>query len=147
MTNHVLYLGLGSNLGNKKSLLQQALSLLEERLGKVVRVSDFLETEPWGFQSSNTFLNACCCVHTTHTARECLEETQRIERELGRTIKSEQGVYHDRTIDIDLLLYDRLCIDEPDLVLPHPLMRERDFVMVPLRQILQEDLLDLVNIN
>lgn len=147
MTNHILYLGLGSNLGNKKSLLQQALSLLEERLGKVVRVSDFIETEPWGFDSPNTFLNACCCVHTTCAPRECLEVTKRIERELGRTVKSERGVYHDRTIDIDLLLYDCLHIEEPDLVLPHPQMLKRDFVMVPLRQILQHETSDLININ
>lgn len=147
MTNHELYLSLGSNLGNKKSLLQQALRLLEERLGKVVRVSDFIETEPWGFVSPNTFLNACCCVHTSLSPRACLEETRRIERELGRTQKSEQGQYHDRTIDIDLLLYDSLRINEPDLVIPHPHMQKRDFVMVPLRQIMPVEGSDLVNVN
>lgn len=136
MTNHILYLGLGSNLGNKESLLQQALALLEERLGKVVRVSDFIETEPWGFDSIHTFLNACCCVHTAHTPQECLEITKQIEQQLGRTMKSENGVYHDRTIDIDLLLYDDLTINEENLVIPHPHMHERTFVMVPLRQIL-----------
>lgn len=136
MTKHTLYLALGSNLGNKESLLRQAIRLLEERLGLVLRVSDFIETQPWGFISQHAFLNACCCVQTMLSPRQCLEVTQQIERELGREHKSENGVYHDRTIDIDMLLYDDLTLNDPDLVLPHPHMQERDFVMIPLRQIM-----------
>ena len=134
---HKLYISLGSNLGNKKEKLRRAIELINERIGSVLRTSSFIETEPWGFQSENTFLNAACLVETKLTPRQCLRETQKIERLLGRTRKSKDGVYHDRPIDIDLLLYDDLQINEGDLILPHPHMQERDFVMIPLREIME----------
>lgn len=137
---HNLYLSLGSNLGDRHALIRQALDMIDERIGSVYRVSSMMETEPWGFESEHPFINCACLVHTMMSARRCLEETKQIERELGRTQKStasDGGVtYHDRTIDIDMLMYDDLCINEPDLVLPHPHMHERDFVMLPLREIL-----------
>ena len=132
---HKLYIGLGSNLGNKEETLHRALELINKNIGSVLRVSSFMESEPWGFQSENTFLNAACLVETTLTPLQCLRETQKIERLLGRTKKSKNGIYHDRPIDLDLLLYDDLKINTPKLVLPHPLMQERDFVMIPLREI------------
>ena len=132
---HKLYIGLGSNLGNKEEMLHRALELINKNIGSVLRVSSFMETEPWGFDSENTFLNAACLVETTLTPLQCLRETQKIERLLGRTKKSKNGIYHDRPIDLDLLLYDDLKINTPKLVLPHPLMQERDFVMIPLREI------------
>ena len=134
---HKLYISLGSNLGNKEEKLRRAIELINERIGSVLRTSSFIETEPWGFQSENTFLNAACLVETQLTPRQCLRETQKIERLLGRTRKSKDGVYHDRPIDIDLLLYDDLQINEGDLILPHPHMQERDFVMIPLREIME----------
>lgn len=134
---HKLYIGLGSNLGNKEDLLHRALELISQRIGSVVRTSSFLETEPWGFQSENTFLNSVCLVETRLTPLQCLKETQKIERLLGRTKKSKNGVYHDRPIDLDLLLYDDLEINTPELVIPHPHMKERDFVMIPLREIME----------
>ncbi|MCF0196585.1 MAG: 2-amino-4-hydroxy-6-hydroxymethyldihydropteridine diphosphokinase [Bacteroidaceae bacterium] len=134
-----LYISLGSNLGDSSVLLRQAIDLLGEHVGVVERVSDFIQTEPWGFRSDHNFWNACCRIRTELTPHQCLEATQRIERQLGRTHKSHDGVYHDRTIDIDLLMYDDLHVNEPDLTLPHPLMHERDFVMIPLRQVLGED--------
>ena len=70
--------------------------------------------------------------------RQLLEATQKVEQEMGRKLKSVNGEYHDRIIDIDILLYDDLRIDQPDLKIPHPLMEERDFVMVPLREIMEE---------
>lgn len=133
---HDLYLSLGSNLGQRDALLRQAICLLEERVGMVERQSDFIQTEPWGFTSSNLFLNACVLVRTEHSPMECLRLTQQIEREMGRTVKSKGGRYHDRPIDIDLLMYDDLHIQTAELTLPHPHMHERDFVMIPLRQIL-----------
>ena len=132
---HKLYIGLGSNLGNKEEMLHRALELINKNIGSVLRVSSFMESEPWGFQSENTFLNAACLVETTLTPLQCLRETQKIERLLGRTKKSKNGIYHDRPIDLDLLLYDDLKINTPKLVLPHPLMQERDFVMIPLKEI------------
>ena len=134
---HKLYISLGSNLGNKEEKLRRAIELINERIGSVLRTSSFIETEPWGFQSENTFLNAACLVETNLTPRQCLRETQKIERLLGRTLKSRDGVYHDRPIDLDLLLYDDLQINEDDLILPHPHMKERDFVMIPLREIME----------
>ena len=135
---HKLYISLGSNLGNKEEKLHRAIELINERIGSVLRTSSFIETEPWGFQSENTFLNAVCLVETELTPMQCLRETQKIERLLGRTQKSTDGKYHDRPIDLDLLLYDDLQVNEEDLILPHPHMQERDFVMIPLREILED---------
>ena len=133
---HTVYLGLGSNLGDRRGNISAAVRLLGERVGRVVRVSSMFETEPWGFTSANMFVNAAVCVETSLSPRGVLEATQAIEREMGRTEKSVDGRYHDRTIDIDILLYDDICVDEPDLKIPHPLMREREFVMRPLGEIL-----------
>ena len=131
---HQLYLSLGSNLGNKKKNLEDALSLISDLVGHVCRVSSFIKTEPWGFDSKNTFLNAACLVETALTPEQCLNITQEIERKLGRTAKSGDG-YEDRPIDIDLLSYDNLNINTPELTLPHPRMHEREFVMIPLQEI------------
>lgn len=139
MTKHQLYLGLGSNLGDRERNLREAIRLLGERVGEVTRQSSFIETEPWGFQSDNRFLNAAVLCLTDKTPREVLQLTQQIERDMGRRkvtdVKSPGRQYADRTVDIDILLYDDLTIDEPDLKVPHPLMYERDFVMLPLKQI------------
>lgn len=139
MTKHQLYLGLGSNLGDRERNLRETIRLLGERVGEVTRQSSFIETEPWGFQSDNRFLNAVVLCLTDKTPREVLQLTQQIERDMGRRkvtdVKSPSRQYADRTVDIDILLYDDLTIDEPDLKVPHPLMYERDFVMLPLKQI------------
>ena len=135
---HKLYISLGANLGNKEETMHRAIALINERIGSVLRTSSFIETEPWGFQSENTFLNAACLVETSLTPMQCLKETQKIERLLGRTTKSKNGEYHDRPIDLDLLLYDNLEMHTPELTLPHPHMQERDFVMIPLREIMEE---------
>ena len=130
-----LYLGLGSNLGDKRENLACAIHLIGDRVGKVLRVSSFIETEPWGFESENSFVNAAILCETTLTPRQVLRATQKIEREMGRKKKSTKGGYADRCIDIDILLYDDLRVDEPDLQIPHPLMNEREFVMIPLGEI------------
>lgn len=138
MTNtHTVYLALGSNLGDRHGNIAKAIQKIGELIGDVVRQSTLLETEPWGFDSNNRFVNGCVCVKTDLSPRELLQMTQLIEQELGRTIKSTDGKYHDRTIDIDILIYDDITVDEPDLKIPHPLMQDRDFVMVPLKEILE----------
>ncbi len=134
MTKHQLYLGLGSNLGDRERNLAEAIRLIGERIGEVVRQSSFIETEPWGFQSDHGFMNAVILCLTEKTPREVLALTQQIERDLGRKKKSVDR-YADRLIDIDILLYDDLTVDEPDLKIPHPLMHQRDFVMIPLNEI------------
>ncbi len=136
MKPHFLYLSLGSNLGDRHATLHEAIRLLSERVGEVQRKSSFIETEPVGFDSPHKFINACCCLSTTLTPRQCLHETQAIERLLGREQKTDEKGYFDRTIDIDLLLYDDLVLNEPGLTLPHPRMTERDFVLTPLKEIL-----------
>ena len=130
----IVYLGLGTNIGNRRGNLVKAASLLAERVGDILALSGFMETEPWGFESENLFLNAAIKMETPLTPDELLSATQAIEREMGREKKSD-GTYHDRVIDIDILLYDNRVIEHPGLIVPHPLMQERLFVMAPLAEI------------
>ena len=132
-----VYLSLGTNLGNRKRNIREAIDKIGELIGVVKRQSALYETKPWGYSSPNDFINACVLVLTPMAPRQVLEATQRIEREMGRTLKSVDGEYHDRIIDIDILMIDDLVINEPDLHVPHPLMEERDFVMTPLKEILK----------
>ena len=134
----ILYLSLGTNLGDKHKNLSCALELIGREVGTVVSASDPIETEPWGFESPNSFLNIAIKVDTTLQPTEVLHATQEIERKLGRTRKTTDGEYHDRLIDIDILLYDDLVMNTPELTIPHPLMYEREFVMKPLLQIAPE---------
>ena len=129
-----VYLGLGTNLGDKEANLRTAIYKLQERIGKQVSLSSFYETAPWGFES-DSFLNAAIGLETNLPPIEILHITQEIEKELGRTKKSVNGSYSDRLIDIDILLYDTLVLQTPELTIPHPLMTERDFVMNPLIEI------------
>lgn len=132
---HQVYLGLGSNQGDRAAQLARAIELIGQRVGQVLRQSSIIETSPWGFTSGNMFLNCAIFCETELLPRQLLQVTKQIERELGRHYKG--GAYRDRTIDIDILLYDDLTIDMPDLQIPHPLMYERDFVMIPLNEIRQ----------
>lgn len=138
-----VYVGLGTNLGDKEQNLRDAVQKIGEQIGKVVSLSAFYVTAPWGFTSENSFLNAAACVETELSPLDVLQKTQAIERELGRMKKSINGAYSDRLIDIDLLLYDDLVLSVTsptgaELNLPHPLMTERDFVMKPLAEIAPE---------
>ena len=139
-----VYLSLGSNLGDREALLQRAIKEIAKHIGPVVAQSDFVETEPWGFQSPHHFLNACIAVETKLTPQDLLHETQAIERLLGRTTKTHDGVYTDRPIDIDILLYGHLRLETEELTLPHPRMLQRPFVIEPLRQIAPRVVADLV---
>ena len=159
---HVAYLGLGSNLGDREENIRRAITLIAEQVGDVVRQSALYYSEPWGFQSDNAFVNAVICVHTKLAPHRLLRATQRIERLLGkdhrhateRTPVSPSSpstpsspsspsspsapttpIYHDRPIDIDILLYDDLVLQTPTLTIPHPMMQQRPFVMEPLREI------------
>lgn len=127
-----------------------AVLKIGKQIGEVVSLSAFYATAPWGFSSENTFLNAALCVDTALTPLEVLRTTQEIEREMGRTRKSVNAVYGDRVIDIDLLLCfaddgTHIVLDVPELKLPHPLMRERDFVMRPLAEIAPGSVLELAS--
>lgn len=132
---HTVYLSLGSNLGYKQLNIMHAVGLIATRIGKIKKLSELHETEPWGFSSENMFVNAAVCIETELSPRELLTATKEIEKKLGRSCKSSGGEYKDRVIDIDILIYDDIKVDEPDLKIPHPLMTERDFVMIPLSEI------------
>ena len=140
---HTIYLSLGTNLGSREDNLERALLLLQEQVGKLLHRSSVHETTPWGFESSHMFLNLCVCMATSLSPLQLLAATKQIERQMGRTQKSEQGHYADRLIDIDILLYDDAHVNESDLIIPHPHMYERDFVMLPLNEILDDSLKDL----
>ena len=129
-------MGLGTNLGDKEGNIREAVRRIGELIGTVECQSTLLVSEPWGFESENTFVNAAIRCITSLSPFEILNITQDIERAMGRTLKSVDGQYHDRIIDIDILIYDDLHITTPQLTLPHPLMKERDFVMNPLKEIL-----------
>ena len=134
---------MGSNLGDCRKNLERAIRLIGDRVGLVTRQSSFIETEPWGFESPHKFMNAVILCETTRSPREVLLLTQQIERDMGRrkmvngqwSMVNGQRIYADRPIDIDILLYDDVTIDEPDLKIPHPLMHQRDFVMIPLEEV------------
>lgn len=130
-----LYLSLGTNLGDRQSNLDTALTLIGQRIGTVSAKSSVMETEPWGFESSNFFLNMAVKVSTKLKPMDVLKAAKEIEREMGRTVKSDTDGYQDRIIDIDILLYDDLVMQTPELTIPHPLMQKRRFVMEPLSEI------------
>lgn len=134
LTNKV-YLGLGSNLGNREELMQQAFAGIEQRIGKITQRSSMHTTVAEGFTSDNLFLNCAICVETPLSAPEVLVLTQQLERELGRTQKSVNLVYSDRCMDIDILYFNMEQINQVDLVVPHPRMHQRAFVLAPLCEI------------
>lgn len=134
-SQHNVFLSLGSNLGDRGENLDRALSYIEERIGDIISTSAFYVTDPVGFDSENQFLNAVCNIGTKKQPLEILKITQEIEKEMGREMKSTGKVYADRIIDIDLLLYDDEILKTPSLVLPHPHLHERLFVLLPLSEI------------
>ena len=134
------YLSLGANLGERERTIENALNMIEQQIGPVLRCSSFYYSEPWGFASEHAFCNICCTVESSFAPMDFLAATQSIERALGRTEKTINGIYHDRAIDIDIIR----VIDEggqeyscstPSLTLPHPLWKQRDFVRIPMSEI------------
>ena len=130
-----IYLGIGSNLGDKEQNIKTALKLVEERAGKIIIQSSICQTMPWGFHSDNIFFNAAACVETNLTPMQVLSVIKMIEMEMGRTSKSSQGMYADRIIDLDLLFYEDQVINEVMLTVPHPLLQYRMFVLMPMTEI------------
>lgn len=129
-----VYIGLGTNRGDKAANLHTAIALLEDGVGEVLALSTFYASKPWGFESEHEFLNAVLLLKTDLTPYQLLSKTQEIEQLMGRTKKTTL-TYEDRVMDIDILLYDGLVLNEPTLKIPHPLMVERDFVLIPLLEL------------
>lgn len=141
----VIFLGIGTNLGDREANLRTALQLLHDRVGECIAYSSIYRSAPQGFVSENEFANVVVVCRTDYSPEEVLLITQQIEREMGRTEKSVNGVYHDRVIDIDLLqagignrksgIQTQVECNTDTLTLPHPRMHERDFVLIPLREV------------
>ena len=135
-----IFFGIGTNLGDREANLREALRLLDARVGEQLACSSVYRSTPQGFESDNEFANIVVVYRTSHSPEDVLLITQQIERDMGRTQKSVDGIYHDRVIDIDLLKAienSKLIIrNSSSLTLPHPHMQERDFVMVPLGEVL-----------
>ena len=132
----IVYLGIGTNLGNREENLKQAVAKIEEFIGPVLKSSSIYETAPWGFQSNDEFLNMVVQVETKLIPSGLLGRLLMIESLLGR-VRGEKH-YSSRLIDIDILLYEDLIVEEESLKIPHPLLHERKFVLVPLCEIASE---------
>lgn len=128
-------LGFGSNIGQRKQTLEAAYRELQQELGTMKAVSSFVETEPWGFESKDKFLNSAAIFSTDKSCGQVLEVCNRVEAHLGRQRSQSDVGYASRTIDIDILFYGNEVIDTPRLKVPHPLLEKRDFVLRPLREI------------
>jgi 2-amino-4-hydroxy-6-hydroxymethyldihydropteridine diphosphokinase len=125
---------LGSNIDNRLELLARASSLILEQIGPIVAASSIYESDPWGYDSNNPFLNQALLIKTNFSPEKVLETCLLIEIQLGRT-RNENGAYTDRNIDIDILLYEELIICNENLEIPHPRMHQRRFCMEPLTEI------------
>ena len=133
LNDTMAYFSLGSNLGDRKENLELAMQLLGKHAGFIENMSGIYESPAWGYSSHNAFYNCCLGIRTTIQPVDLMETALKVEFELGR-IRSNKG-YADRIIDIDLLLYGDLVMEEPGLTLPHPAMNDRRFVLVPLAEI------------
>lgn len=133
-----VFLALGSNIGNRAEYLRKVVVLLTQKVGEVVEKSEVIETEAVGFDAP-PFLNQVLAVRTTLSPMELLQVTQEIEKTLGRDNKThyQDGVpiYHNRTIDIDILEYGNLRYQSEQLEIPHPRIYEREFVWKPLLEV------------
>jgi 2-amino-4-hydroxy-6-hydroxymethyldihydropteridine diphosphokinase len=129
-----VFLLLGSNLGDRYSILSQAVNYIEGRIGVIQQKSSIYESDPWGFEHKNAFLNQVLVVKTDKTPESVLKLAQDIEVEFGR-IRRSTNEYEGRTIDIDILFYNEKVINKRDLTVPHPLLQDRRFTLQPLVEI------------
>ena len=129
----IVFLGIGTNMGNRESNLEQAAARIEEFIGPVRVSSSIYETEPWGFESSDKFLNIVLKVETELSPSGLLGRILMIEALLGRVRGLQR--YSSRLIDIDILLYDEIIVEEESLIVPHPQIQNRRFVLIPLCEI------------
>ena len=131
-----VFIGLGSNIGDREGHLEDAIGMIKGKIGEVLSFSNIYETEPWGFSSDDNFLNMVVRIKTGHGAVRLINEILKVEKGLGRTRSGAQ--YESRIIDIDILLYGDKIIKHSGLTIPHPLIQERKFVLVPLCDLYQD---------
>jgi len=148
MTNaqlHKVVFLLGSNQGNKSKNLENARQLIGRFVGKIKLVSSIYETEPWGFESTEAFLNQAVLIESSHEHDDVLKAIQKIEKDMGRD--RIRNFYTSRVIDIDIIFIDQLVINQPDFTIPHPLIPLRKFVLIPLNEIIPKFIHPVLDIS
>ena len=135
MLERKVYIILGSNIGDKKSYIEKACKYIEVNIGNIELYSSYYQTSPWGFESNDEFMNRVICVASKLTPHTIMNTLLDIENTLGRVRNSDSIGYESRTIDLDILLIDDLVIDSETLIIPHPRMKLRKFVLIPLDEI------------
>lgn len=131
---HQVYLGIGGNTGDRKANMLKAISLIQDNIGEMKNCSSWYMSEAWGFSHNKYFVNAVIKVSTEKDCNSVLQECLNIEKQLLRT-RLKSGEYEGRTIDIDILFYDDLVIETEKLIVPHPYLHKRNFVLEPLSEI------------
>jgi len=135
MKTKQIVLLLGGNIGDTRGYIRNGLTLLEQQLGFLTHLSSFYKTTSWGFDSAD-FINLAIVIETEKTAEQCLSITQGIEEELGRINHNTKDGYADRSLDIDIIFYDNETIESDTLIIPHPRMHQRNFVLQALLEII-----------
>jgi deoxyguanosine kinase len=132
----LVYLLIGGNIGNRMKYLESAVEIIAQGTGKVIRTSSVYETEPFGFSARKQFFNICVLVETELSPHKILEVILKVETSLGRKRVTEKLV--SRTIDIDILFYDDVILNEPALIIPHPELHKRNFALIPMAELRSE---------
>ena len=132
--NHLCYISIGSNLGDRVLNCNIAIDELSN-FSNILNISSFYETEPWGYQDNNYYINLVVKLETSYSPKKLLFKLQRIENKIGRKQKKTKHLYESRVIDLDILFFDKVVINELDLVIPHPKLYNRNYVLEPFCEI------------
>ncbi len=132
---NLVYLSLGTNMGDRVANIEQAYSLIEHSLGTINKKSGMYETPPWGFASSFNFINTVVLLETEKNLEELFTRLKQIEKEIGRKKTANSTTYEDRIIDIDILDFNGKIMHSNELIIPHPRIEFRSFVLIPLAEI------------
>ena len=132
---NTVFLSLGSNLGDKTENIKKAIAEINSQIGAICNTAKFYETEPWGFENDSWFLNTAVKLKTEFSAKQTLKKCLSIENQLGRYRNNISKGYSSRIIDIDILFFNNELINLPDLIIPHPYIKDRKFVLYPLMDI------------
>lgn len=135
----LFFLGIGSNVGDRKAIVREAIDMMSSRLGEVVATSSLYETTAVGYESDNLYINGVVALRSALSPHDLLKATQQIERDMGcHTHRNADGTYCDRLLDIDIIACEDVVCNDATLILPHPRMHERSFVLAPLCEIAPE---------
>ena len=143
MEKHIVVISLGTNLGDRLKNLKNALSNIE-CFGRILNKSRIFSSDPWGYDSKNEFLNMGLIIKTSLEPMQLLKKLKRIEKQMGRGTKTAQS-YQDRIIDLDILIYSGFTIDNEELSIPHPKIKERKFSLLILKDLFQNEFISDLN--